>query len=45
MNLLKRKWADYVFIEGAVNYGMYDQVTLNCSDTENAVTSGLLTRT
>lgn len=45
MNLSKKKWADYVFIEGAVNYGMYDQITLNSNNTENDVTSGLLTKT
>jgi len=41
----KRKWMNYVFIEGAANYGKYDQVLLQDHTSEdNSSNYGLLNR-
>jgi len=35
--IIKKKWLDYIFIEGALNYGMYDQIVI--SDITNEISS------
>jgi len=40
----KRKWSDYVFIEAATNYGLYDQLVVSGVASENAYNSGIMTR-
>lgn len=40
----KRSWTDYVFIEGSVNYGQYDQIVLSGTSLDEQYNSGLLTK-
>ncbi len=40
----KKKWLNYIFIEGATNYGLFDQVVISNTNTQEPVTSGLLSK-
>lgn len=40
----KKKWMDYLYIEGAGNYGMFDQLVISGYNTEGSVNTGLLSR-
>lgn len=44
IKLEKRTWSDYLFVEGAANYGVFDQFVLNEFTSEQAAQTGLLSK-
>jgi outer membrane protein TolC len=40
----KKKWTNNVYLDGAANYGLFDQVVLSGTSTDGALNSGLLTK-
>lgn len=44
LSVEKKKWMSYLFIEGATNYGLFDQVVIANQNTQGAETTGLLTK-
>ena len=44
MSIKKKKWLDYVFIEGATSYGMFDQVVVNQESGNTQPGAATLTR-
>ena len=40
----KKKWTYYVYLDGAANYGLFDQVMISNVSTEGTLNSGLLTK-
>lgn len=40
----KKKWSDFVYFDGSTNYGLFDQVVLAVSSTENTTNTGLITK-
>ncbi len=44
LNKSKKNWMDYVYVEGATNYGLFDQVVLSNATTDGENSTGLLTK-
>lgn len=44
ISIAKKQWSDYIFIEGAANYGLYDQVVVNGISTDGTSNTGALTK-
>jgi len=44
LSIEKKKWMSYLYLEGATNYGLFDQVVIANQNTEGAVNTGLLTK-
>jgi outer membrane protein TolC len=44
LSIEKKRWMEYIYIEGTANYGKYDQVVINENTTVGALNTGALTR-
>jgi outer membrane protein TolC len=40
----KKKWMDHIYLDGAGNYGMFDQLVVSGYNTDGSANSGLLSR-
>lgn len=44
LKIAKKAWADYIFIEGTTNYGLYDQVLISSQQSDGDAASGLISK-
>jgi outer membrane protein TolC len=44
LTIEKKKWMDHIFIEGATNYGLFDQVVISGQTSEGVFNTGLLSK-
>ncbi|RKY90064.1 MAG: hypothetical protein DRQ01_09785, partial [Ignavibacteriae bacterium] len=44
LNIEKKRWMEHIFIEGATNYGLFEQVLISGQTTDGAFNTGLLTK-
>lgn len=44
LKIEKKKWSDHIYVDGAANYGLFDQVVISETSSQHVTNTGLLTK-